>query len=303
LSYIFVSSDKRVYYFGPDLEPVTKADPGDIIHFETMDCFSNQITSESQLVTDIDFSRVNPATGPVYVNGANRGDVLRVKILDIRTSDRGIIVTAPGYGVLGDKVRHARTKFCEIKDGYVYFEGIKIRYEPMIGVIGVAYDEKVPCGVPGRHGGNMDTKLIKIGSTVYLSVFKEGGLLGIGDLHAVMGDGEVCVAGCEVAGEVLVSVDIIKNIALPWPIVETEDAYYLIISKKNVEEAFKEAVDLAVKILSYSNSIEWDEAYMLASMVVDLQVSQLVDPAKTVRARIPKEYTTLKSMLKALAKQ
>ncbi|MHA1615709.1 MAG: acetamidase/formamidase family protein [Candidatus Njordarchaeales archaeon] len=310
MGYVFIDGSKVVYHFGPDIEPVSRAKPGDIIHFETLDCFSNQIISESQLVTDIDFSKVNPATGPVYIEGVERGDVLAVKILDIETRDWGVIVTAPGYGVLGDKVKEARTRICRIRDGFVYFTGkgtayfvgMKLPYRPMIGVIGVAYDEKVPCGVPGRHGGNMDTKLITKGATVYLPVFKEGGLLGIGDLHAVMGDGEVCVAGCEVSGKVLVTTNVIKGKSIPWPIVETDDAFYLIVSYEDINRALYEATDLAVKVLQHSLAVDWDEAYMLASMVVDIQISQLVDPAKTVRARIPKEYTTLEKILEALSK-
>ena len=308
MGYVFVDSSKVIYYFGPDLEPVAFADPGDVICFETLDCFSNQISSEDQLVTDIDFSRVNPATGPIYIRGAERGDTLAVKILDIETSDRGVIVTAPGYGVLGDKVRSPRTKICEIREdkfvyfvgkGAVHFVGLRLPYRPMIGVIGVAYDEKVPCGVPGKHGGNMDTKLITKGVTVYLPVFREGALLGVGDLHAVMGDGEVCVAGCEVSGKVLVTTSVFKEKFIPWPIVETDEVFYLIVSHEDINKALYEATDLAVKVLQHSLALDWDEAYMIASMIVDIQISQLVDPAKTVRARIPKDYVSLPKIFEA----
>ena len=296
-----MDSSKHVFYFGPDLKPVIKANPGDIIHFKTLDCFSNQISSEEQIVFDVDFSKVNPATGPVYIEGAKRGDALAVKILDIVTSDRGVIVTANGFGVLGDMVSKARTRICEIRDGFVYFRGIKLPYKPMIGVIGVAAEEKIPCGVPGKHGGNLDTKLISVGAKVYLPVFLDGGLLGVGDLHAVMGDGEVCVASCEVPGDVFLKVDVLKNLAPKWPVVEDEDAYYIVVSREKVDDAFYEATNLAVKVLEESLSISWDDAYMLASMIVDMQVSQLVNPVKTVRARIPKDYTSLEKLLRAIS--
>ncbi len=311
MGYVFVDSSKVVYHFGPDISPVAHAKLGDIICFETLDCFSNQISSENQLVTNIDFSKVNPATGPVHIEGVERGDVLVVKILDIETRNWGVIVTAPGYGVLGDKVKSARTKICEIREdkfvyftgkGFANFVGLKLPYRPMIGVIGVAYEEKIPCGVPGKHGGNMDTKLITKGTTVYLPVFKDGALLGIGDLHAVMGDGEVCVAGCEVSGKVLVTTDVIKGKSIPWPIVETDDAFYLIVSLEDINKALYEATDLAVRILQHSLALDWNEAYMIASMIVDIQISQLVDPAKTVRARIPKGYVSLTKILEALSK-
>ncbi len=308
LGYIFIGSDKHIFYFGPDIEPVATARPGDIIHFETMDCFANQIRSEAQLITQIDLSKANPATGPVFIEGADRGDVLKVEILDIKTSDNGIVAIAPGFGFLGDKVKEPRTKICDIRENYVYFTGkgfahfveIKLPYRPMIGVIGVASDEKIPCVIPGRHGGNMDTKLITKGTTVYLPVLKRGGLLAIGDLHAVMGDGEVCVTGCEVSGEVLVRVDLIEDNPTPWPILETDDAYYIVVSRENINDALYEATDLAVKVLAHSLALSWDEAYMFASMAVDIQISQIVNAVKTIRARIPKEYTTATKLMEAL---
>lgn len=295
-----VGTESCVFSFGPDLKAVASVGRKSIVRIKTMDCFSNQITSEAQLVTDIDFSRVNPATGPVYVEGAKRGDALKVKIVDIEIENRGITVIVPGAGVLGDIVKAPKTKICEIKDGYVLFNGMKIKVKPHVGVIGVAADEDVPCGTPGRHGGNLDTKIIGKGAIVYLPVFKDGGLFGLGDLHAVMGDGEVCVAGCEVAGEVTVELDVIENLAPLWPVVETDDAFYIIVSDENVDKAFKEAVELAVKVLQQSNSISWEDAYMLSSLVVNVEVSQLVDPKKTVRVRIPKEYTSTYKLLNAI---
>ena len=295
-----VSSNNVFYSFSPEVVPAIIVDAGSIVEVETLDCFSNQIVSENQLVTEIDFSKVNPATGPIYVKNAKRGDALKVKVLDIKVNDRGVIVSIPRAGVLGDKVSRAKTKFCYIKDGYVYFNNIKIKAKPMIGVIGVAPDKPAPTGTPGRHGGNLDTKLITIGSTIYLPVYREGGLLGIGDLHAVIGDGEICVAACEVSGRVLIEVDIVKDLAPKWPIVETDEAYYILVSREDLWEAFSEATDLAVKALAHSNSLEWEDAYMLASMVVDIQVSQLVNPLKTVRARIPKDYISLEKLLEAV---
>lgn len=297
---IRVSSSNVFYSFSPETVPAIVVDTGSIVEVETLDCFSNQIVSEDQLVTEIDFSKVNPATGPIYVKNAKRGDALKIKILDIEINDRGIIVSVPGAGVLGDRVGKAKTKFCYIRNGYVYFNGVRIKARPMIGVVGVVPDKPVPTGTPGRHGGNLDTKLITTGSTIYLPVYREGGLLGIGDLHAVMGDGEICVAACEVSGRVLIEVDVVKNLAPRWPIIETDEAYYILVSKEDPREAFRETTNLAVKALAYGNSLEWEDAYMLASMIVDIQVSQLVNPLKTIRARIPKDYISLRRLLEAI---
>ncbi len=295
-----LKSDACLFSFGPDLKPAISVEKGSVVRIETKDCFSNQITSEKQLVTEIDFSKVNPATGPIYVEGAKRGDALKVKILDVEISDRGVIVIVPGAGVLGDLVKEPKTRVCEIKDGFVTFGGLKIKCRPMIGVIGVASDEEVPCGTPGRHGGNLDTKVIGKGATVFFPVFRDGALFGLGDLHAVIGDGEVCVASCEVSGEVTVELDVVEGKAPRWPVVETDDAFYILVSDEDVSKAFREATELAVRVLQHSNSLSWEDAYMLASMVVDVEVSQLVNPRKTVRVRIPKEYASTSKLLEAI---
>lgn len=295
-----LGSDTCFFAFGPELKPAISVEKESIVQIETKDCFSNQITSEKQLVTEIDFSKVNPATGPIYVKGVKRGDAVEVRILDIKISDRGIIVVVPGAGVLGDLVKEPKTKVCEIKDGFITYNGLKIKCKPMIGVIGVASDEEAPCGTPGRHGGNLDTKVIGKGATVYFPVFRDGALFGLGDLHAVMGDGEVCVASCEVSGEVTVKLDVVEGKAPQWPVVETDDAFYILVSDEDVSRAFREATEIAVKVLQQSNSLSWEDAYMLASMVVDVEVSQLVNPKKTVRVRIPKEYTSILKLLEAI---
>ncbi|AEH24388.1 acetamidase/formamidase family protein [Pyrococcus yayanosii] len=294
---ILIPKEKHVYSFGPNMKPVARAKPGDIVVFETIDALGGQIKDESDTIEKIDFSRVNPATGPLYVENAKRGKVLAVEILDIEIAGRGIVVTAPKAGVLGDKVEKPRTRICEIKDGTVHFGNLKIPVKPMIGVIGVAYDEEIPTGTPGRHGGNMDTNLITKGTILYLPVFKEGGLLAIGDLHAVMGDGEVCVSACEVSGRVKVKVDVLDGV-LEWPLLETADAYYLLVSMEKLDDAIREGVELGVEALAKANGLEWDDAYMLASLVMDVEISQLVDPAKTIRVRIPKEYVSLEAFFK-----
>lgn len=298
---IFVSGDNVFVAFGPDLQPVARVGPGRLVEVETRDCFSDQITRPDQLVSEIDFSRVNPATGPVYVEGARRGDALAARIVRIEVSGTGLIVTVPGAGVLGDKVGLPKTRLCRLAGDFVEFAGIRVKARKMIGVIGVASDVQTPTGTPGQHGGNLDTTVISEGATVYLPVFREGALFGAGDLHAAMGDGEVCVAGCEVRGRVTVSFGVFTELAPSWPVVETAEAYYILVSDEDVGRAFYTATEQAVKALAAGLGLEWHEAYMLASLAVDIQVSQLVDPRKTVRARIPRElFPSGVDFLKAL---
>jgi amidase len=285
------------------MEEVEKVLPDEIFQVETNDCFYGQIKKEEQLVTEVDFSRINPATGPIYVENAEPGDILKVEILDIELPEKGVIVTVPGEGILGEMVERAKTNIIEIDGDFCYFNGLKIPVTPMIGVIGVAPSDETgeyPTGSPWKHGGNMDTKDITVGSIVYFPVNQPGALLALGDCHAVMGDGEVCVAGCEINSKVTLKVNLIKRKKIEWPIVETKDSWMIVASGKNLEEASKEAVKYAVKYLETGLKISWDDAYMLSSMILDLKISQVVDPNKTVRAVIPKSILSLRNLFEKL---
>jgi amidase len=299
---VVITEENTFFAFDPSISPAATVDSGDTVVFHTKDCFSNQLLSEEQLVTTIDFSRVNPATGPVYVRGAEPGDSLLVDILSIETADRGFIVTAPGAGALGDLVKQAKTRACYVRGGNVEFRGLTLKANKMIGVIGVATSERTPTGTPGRHGGNLDTKLITEGARVILPVEFTGALLGIGDLHAAMGDGEICVAACEVPGKVEAKVGVAKGLRVPWPVVETADAFYILVSHEDLSQAVKEASMVAVQVLEKGLGLEWHDAYMLASLAVDLQISQVVDQRKTVRARIPKSLVSWERLTKAFSR-
>lgn len=285
---IRIDSSRAFYAFSPDLEPVIKVPPGSILEIETNDCYSNQLSDVDLFVTQIDWSRVNPATGPVYVEGAEPGDALVVKVLRIETADEGVLVTIPGAGALPGLVREARAGRCYVVGDKVVFRGRVVEARKMIGVIGVATRERTPTGVPGRHGGNLDTRHVAEGSILYLPIEVEGALFGLGDLHVAMGDGEVCVTGCEVSGKVLLVLDLMKDAAPKWPVLETEDSIYVLVSHEDLSKAVAEAVEVGVEAISRATGLDWYEAYMLASMAMDVEISQVVDPRKTVRVRLPK---------------
>ncbi|MEM2590539.1 MAG: acetamidase/formamidase family protein, partial [Zestosphaera sp.] len=270
------------------------------LEIETRDCFSNQLISEEQLVTQIDWSAVNPATGPVYVEGVEPGDALVVKILKIDVSSEGFLVTLPGAGALPDLVKEVKVRKCYVVGDKVVFRGSVINARKMVGVVGVATREKTSTGVPGRHGGNLDTKYVTEGSTIYLPVEAEGALFGLGDLHAAMGDGEVCVTGCEVSGRVLVVLDVIKKSAPKWPVLEYGEWVFVLVSNENLEKAVREAVQVSVEAISHATGVSWHEAYMLASVATDLEISQVVDPRKTVRVKIPKTIVDVTKLLESL---
>jgi len=299
---IVVRSDSTFFSFDPKLPPAAEAEQGLLVEIETKDCFSDQITEERQLVTEIDFSRINPATGPIFVKGAKRGDALAVMIHRIDLKNHGTIVTIPQEGLLGDKVRQAKTSICDVSQDKVKFLNFSLPIRKMIGVIGVATPESTPTGTPGRHGGNMDTTVITEGATVYFPVSYDGALFGLGDLHAVMGDGEVCVAACEIAGSVTVEFKSISGMAPSWPCVETRDWLYIIVSDEDINKAFYMAADLAVKSFEHALQIDWHDAYMLASLAMDLEICQLVDPRKTVRAKLPKSLISIDKLLEAISR-
>ena len=219
--------ESAVYSFDKNNAPIAHAADGDIVRFITQDCFGNQIKTEADHEDDLDFTHTNPATGPLYVDNADVGDVLAVDILDIQVADQGVMMTLEGYGALWPTCE-IRTKIVPIRDGYAHFNDVKWPIDPMVGVIGTAPDgEPVPSGYSFNGGGNMDSRLIRKGATVYFPVRVPGALLAMGDLHATMGDGEVCETGIEIAGEVLVRVRVIKDFKLNWPVTETEDFWFV----------------------------------------------------------------------------
>lgn len=272
-----------------DNQPVAWAKSGDRVAFETLDCFSNTVLSEEDLVSSIDFSKVNPATGPLFVEEAQVGDVLKVTIHKIELASQGSVVTAPGLGQLADQIEYEETVICEVTDEYVNYKGIKIPLRKMIGVIGTApKGDPVNTGTPDTHGGNMDTTRITEGSILYLPVNVEGALLVMGDLHAVMGDGEIMGSGLEIPGTVEVTVEVLKNCDYPLPLVETEALWVTIGSKPTMEEATKLALSHMVNLITSLTPLTRNQAGMFLSMAGDLMSSQVVNPNVTQRVEVKK---------------
>ncbi|WP_353097301.1 acetamidase/formamidase family protein [Tissierella praeacuta] len=298
-----VSGNKVIYKFTNSMDHVESISPGDIIKVKTNDCFFQQVSNEKQVLTEIDYNRLNPATGPIYVEGAEPGDLLQVKILSIDVDNKGVAAVVPNEGVLGDQVSKPLIRVVDIEDDHAIFQGIKLPIRPMIGVIGVAPaegDGEWATDSPWKHGGNMDTNDIVTGSTLYFPVNQKGALLALGDCHAIMGDGEICFTGLEVPAEVTLEINLIKDRTVKWPLLETDVYTMVIASGDNLDSALYEATSETVKYLKNSLGLEWEEAYMLTSLAVDLKISQVVDPKKTVRAAIPKHIISTKKLIESL---
>lgn len=281
---------KTLFSFDKDLEPVLKVPSGETVRIRTKDCFGNQLQGPEDQLSEIDWEAINPATGPIYVEGAVAGGTLKVHIDNIELDAQTSSCTGKDEGVCGDRFSDWATHFCKVEDGKVVWdERLSIPLAPMIGVIGVAPEgELVNCGTPGKHGGNMDNTAIAAGATLYFPVAVDGALFGCGDMHAVMGDGEVSVSGAEVAGYATVTLTALPELSVPNPLIENETHFGIIVSAESLDKASELAVQQMVDLLaSHTNESEAD-LVMLLSLVADVRVCQMVDPEKTVRFMVPK---------------
>ncbi|MEM5776301.1 MAG: acetamidase/formamidase family protein, partial [Anaerolineaceae bacterium] len=229
--------------------------------------------------------------GPVYIEGVQPGDVLKIEIRDIRVDEQSVVVCMPGSGAIGDIIRQTEAVVMPIRDGQaVYKEKVRLPIDPMIGVIGVAPagGEEIPTGVPDYHGGNMDCTAIRKGATLYLTANVEGALLGCGDLHAVMGDGEIIVTGAETDGQVHLNVSVSPLKDLPTPFLENDEMVAVIFSALTIDEAVDGAVHRMTRFLTEFAGIPLNDAGMLMSLAGQLKFCQVVDPKRTVRFEFPK---------------
>lgn len=284
-----IIKDMCVFALGDNKENAVKVQQGEILEFHTRDCFNNQIDSEDYVMDVLDWDHINPATGPVYVEGAEKGDVLKVEILDIKLDDMGTMCCLPENGVLGADITENQVKKVPVKDDKAIFNQFELPLNPMIGVIGVAPEnESVPCGTPGRHGGNMDNTKIAKGATLYLPVFHDGAYFGCGDVHACMGDGEIMVSGIEIGAVVYVRLTVLKGVSIDNPRLEDAENIYTIASSEDIEKAIYTATKDMCGILQKNLGYTLNEAGMLMSAAGNLQFCQVVDPERTVRMAIPK---------------
>ena len=281
---------KRLFSFDKDLEPVLKVPSGETVRIRTKDCFGNQLQGPEDQLSEIDWEAINPATGPIYVEGAVAGGTLKVHIDNIELDAQTSSCTGKDEGVCGNRFSDWATHFCKVEDGKVVWdERLSIPLAPMIGVIGVAPEgEPVNCGTPGKHGGNMDNTAIAAGATLYFPVAVDGALFGCGDMHAVMGDGEVSVSGAEVAGYATVTLTALPELSIPNPLIENDTHFGIIVSAESLDKAAELAVQQMVDLLASRTNESEADLVMLLSLVADVRVCQMVDPEKTVRFMVPK---------------
>jgi len=286
-----IGDEKAIYAFSRGMAPAEIVPAGSRLVIKTKDCFANQIRSQGDKLDGIDWDCINPATGPIFVEGAEPGDALEVKIENIEIGTQGVMMVDKSFGVLRDRFDGMYFKILPIRDGNVIFDDkLSIPVRPMIGVIGVApEDGSFNTGTPHSHGGNMDTNLITAGATLYFPVADKGALLAVGDVHAIMGDGEICGTGVETCATVTLTVNVRKGLKLRNPILDNGRNLLVIASAKTLDEASRIAASDMADILAARLPLNMQNINYLMSAIGNLQVSQVVDPLMTARFSMPKE--------------
>lgn len=297
-----IGKETRTYFYDPRNQPIARASVKDTVVFETVDCFDDQLKTEKDLVHTIDMSHMNPNTGPLFIENAQPGDILVIRVLDIEPEDHAVATLIPGEGVLQDRAPGPVTKICTIQDRKTVFnEDIVIEPRLMIGTIGTTPLDRTPTGLPGDHGGNMDVPTMGIGASLYFPVFVPGALLQMGDVHSAMGDGEICI-GMECGAEVTVEIQaLIKGRFLPGPIVENEHRWGIVANARTFEDAARLAVRRTAGFLTQRLDMTLEDATLLISTACDLKVAQWADANydTVVYVEVPK-YLDKKGRLQSL---
>ena len=282
-----------IYKMSAENPPVAYVEDGETIVVETYDCYQGQLLPEGSAFQDVDRRFINPATGPVFVNGAEPGDMLKVTVEKLEVGPVGILDIGSNSGALGEffnpETPYAINRI-RVEDGILkYDERLQFPAEPMIGVIGTApAGEAVRTVTPMDHGGNMDCTTICEGAKLYLPVFVEGALLALGDFHAVMGEGEVGNCGVEIEGEATLKLNVVKNMKFTFPIIENEEQWIVVAYGETLDEAAGKASKQMFRFLSEQFGLNAVDTGMLIDMLGNLIVCQIVNPMKTVRMEIPK---------------
>ena len=302
--------DNVKYLFGP-AEPVARLKPGDTLDTNTLDCFGNKLKKPGDTLSMAKGD--NPLTGPFYIEGAQPGDTLAVKLLDLQVDgDQGVGAFAPGFGAL-NSTNYTPMLNPELSEKIWFFPidhadntatfraldsdfSVKIPLHPFFGCIGVA-----PAGgearssvVPAEFGGNMDAPEVSAGNTLYLPVNVAGALLYMGDGHAAMGDGEVAGTAIEVPLHARISVDLIKGQKINWPRFENDHAIMTVGAYRPLDDALRIAFTELVGWIHNDYGLSNADAYELLSQVGKTHVDEMVDPNYVVVASIEKKYLPAK---------
>lgn len=274
-------------------EPVVTVESGDTVVVHTRDVSDNQITpaSTAEAISALDWTRVYPLAGPIAVHGAEPGDTLAVEILDIHTQGWGWTAIIPGFGLLPEDFSAPYLKVFDLSQGELAYlrDDIAIPIEPFFGTMGVC-----PAGAsnqavmpPGIFGGNLDTRQLTRGTTLFLPVQVGGARFSCGDAHAAQGDGEVCVTGIEAPMYAALRFTLQKGRRIPSPQFVTAGG---LLPKVNhagfyattgvgpdLLKGAQDALRAMIAHLGENYGLGREDAYVLSSLCVDLKISEIVD--------------------------
>ena len=300
-------------YYDASVKPVLRVASGDTIRVETMiarglqrlraaGVKEEEIPDSLKVVERTITERgpgAHPMTGPIFVEGAEPGDVLEVKIVGFEfLHPYGVSGFIPGGGTLPDEFPYVKfhlVRFDERAGTAAFAPGVSLKLAPFFGSIGVAPNPlvgRISSGPPGPHAGNLDNKELVAGSTLYIPVAVPGALISFGDGHAMQGDGEATLTALETSLRGTVQVIVRKGMRLKWPRGETPTHYISMGLHTDLDEAAKLAVKEMIEFLVTEKKMDRDEAYILCSVAVDLHVTQLVDGTKGVHAMLAKSMFT-----------
>jgi acetamidase/formamidase len=296
-------------YYDARLAPVLKIASGDTVRVETMvagglERVQQAGAAEAEIPDSLKQVEravkdrgpgAHPLTGPIYVEGAEPGDVLEVRILGFEfLHPFGVTGFRPGSGSLADDFPYARVRLIRIDSlaGVAEFRpGVMLKLAPFWGSIGVAPPaviHRLSSGPPGAHAGNLDNKELVAGSTLYLPVHVPGALISMGDGHALQGDGEVTITALETSLRGTVQIFVHKGKQIRWPRAETPTHYITMGLHPDLNEAARMATREMIDFLVAEKGMSRDEAYIFCSLAVDLRVTQIVDDTKGVHAMLAK---------------
>jgi len=268
---------------------VLRIAPGDTIVVELENASGGQLDpgSSASDLARLDFARVNPVTGPIFIEGARPGDALVVEVLDLEVDAWGWTANIPGFGLLADRFTEPALRSSRIANGSIeLFTGMRLPSVPMIGTIGVAPAEAGTFSVvpPTRYGGNMDVRHVGAGATLYLPVAVKGALLSLGDGHAAQGDGEMCGTAIETTAVATLRVSLERERHLPAPMLLTDArsqrsgrAFATTGIGPDLFAAAREATGAMIAEIVRRTALSEIDAYLLASVAADLKISEIVD--------------------------
>jgi amidase len=280
-----LSRDHYTTVLDPTLQPALTIASGEELLVETWDAYKGVWGANEQPTV------MGPATGPIAVEGASPGDALKVDILAIKPGPAAMHDVRAGRGFLGEEFTTRHSTVMPIRDGYLEFPGgLRVPVNPSVGLIATTpQDIQQTASDSGPYGGDIDMKELTAGSTIWLPVFVPGGLLVLGDCHAVVGDGAVGGTGAECAAEINLRISVEKGMGIERPRALTPQYFVTVSYGDDLGAAMRQAVRDMVRFLADEKGMEPYAAYSLLSLAGDIRVSRTFRPISPVKMLLSRQ--------------